>query len=237
MLYGVVYKLTSPSLKVYIGQTVDFDHRMRQYSFGSCKLQRYLYAAIVKYGWDNFNKEVLAPAYSRAELDRLEIDFIRDYKATNPAYGYNIIAGGGGSTGLRHSDGAKEKIAAAMRGRETSPETRAKMSKNMLGKKMSPESIEKMAATKRGKKQAPEWAEKAAAARRGLKRSPEATAKTSAANRGRKHTPEAIEKMAAVKRGKKPSGETKARMSAAHLVSWRRRRALGRGSERGGSPV
>lgn len=129
-MYGLVYKLTSPSLKVYIGQTVDFDRRMVEYGYGRCRAQRHLYSAILKYGWDNFTKEVIAPAYSKAELDQLEVDTIALFRADDPSYGYNLSRGGtGGQAGLKHTAASRAKMSAAHRNLPPrSAETRAKIS-------------------------------------------------------------------------------------------------------------
>jgi group I intron endonuclease len=141
MMYGIIYKLTSPSLKVYIGQTVDFDRRMAFYAGGHCKGQRHLHSAILKYGWYNFKKEVLCPSYSQSELDQLEIDAIKDHQAANPSYGYNLSLGGVGG-GKRNAEtkarchlaqlGNKKRL-----GRKHLASTKAKMSSVQFGAKHS----------------------------------------------------------------------------------------------------
>lgn len=46
-----IYKITSPSGKVYIGQTVDLEKRRTTYTRLKCKGQPRLYASLVKYGF------------------------------------------------------------------------------------------------------------------------------------------------------------------------------------------
>ena len=57
----VIYKITSPKGKVYIGRTKDFMGRMNEHKHIALKHKSdySLYKAIRKYGWDNFQKEIL----------------------------------------------------------------------------------------------------------------------------------------------------------------------------------
>jgi hypothetical protein len=45
-----IYKITSPSKKVYIGQSVNIEKRKYFYEIGNCKKQIKLYNSIKKYG-------------------------------------------------------------------------------------------------------------------------------------------------------------------------------------------
>lgn len=54
-----IYKIQSPTNKIYIGQSVDIRYRVYKYSTLNCKKQRKLYASLVKYGWENHKFEVL----------------------------------------------------------------------------------------------------------------------------------------------------------------------------------
>jgi group I intron endonuclease len=46
-----IYKITSPSGKVYVGQAVDLERREKEYVGLHCKSQRKLYNSLVKYGF------------------------------------------------------------------------------------------------------------------------------------------------------------------------------------------
>ncbi len=117
-MYGVIYCLTSPSGKVYIGQAVNYAKRMATYSWAGCKDQPYLYSAIVKHGWANFKHEIIAVGYSKAELDQLEIAYISELKAADRDFGYNLSIGGtGGQAGLKRSPAARANMAEAARKR------------------------------------------------------------------------------------------------------------------------
>ena len=90
-----IYKYTSPSGKYYIGQTCKTTQRGRAERDGkgyqSCPL---FWRAIQKYGWDNFQYEILEKVESRDEANAREIYYIQLYKSNNPEYGYNTQAGG-----------------------------------------------------------------------------------------------------------------------------------------------
>jgi len=54
-----IYKITSPSGKIYIGSSINIDKRIKYYSSGNCKGQIRLFNSIVKYGWNNHILEIL----------------------------------------------------------------------------------------------------------------------------------------------------------------------------------
>jgi predicted GIY-YIG superfamily endonuclease len=48
-----IYKIINPKGKVYIGQTIDYDRRLRHYRLLKCKQQPRLYASFVEYGYSS----------------------------------------------------------------------------------------------------------------------------------------------------------------------------------------
>lgn len=56
---GYVYKITSPSHKIYIGSTKNINKRQEDYKYYTCKKQRKLYNSLVKYRWENHKFEVV----------------------------------------------------------------------------------------------------------------------------------------------------------------------------------
>lgn len=54
-----IYKITSPSNKIYIGQTVNFYKRIDFYKNCRCKTQKKLYNSIKKYDWSNHKLELI----------------------------------------------------------------------------------------------------------------------------------------------------------------------------------
>lgn len=90
---GVIYKITSPSGKGYVGQTKrPLNKRLerhRDLKWGNCKL---LKRAIVKYGWHTMQVQVLWTG-SNEELDAKEVELIREQGTLAP-HGYNALLGG-----------------------------------------------------------------------------------------------------------------------------------------------
>jgi group I intron endonuclease len=89
---GIIYKITSPSGKVYIGQTVrSFEERIRQHKRRSsnCTL---LKNAIQKYG-DQMKYEIIEEDILREQLDKREVHWISHFNSLAPD-GYNLDSGG-----------------------------------------------------------------------------------------------------------------------------------------------
>ena len=96
---NVIYKITSPSNKSYIGQTVRFNQRMTCYKNLRCKNQTAIYNAILKHGLENMKVEILWEKESDTrlveELNELEIKYIKEFNTKVPN-GYNLTSGGEG---------------------------------------------------------------------------------------------------------------------------------------------
>ncbi len=54
-----IYKITSPTNRVYIGQSVDIDRRFRFYKHLNCKGQPILFSSLTKYGVDSHTFEII----------------------------------------------------------------------------------------------------------------------------------------------------------------------------------
>ena len=88
---GIIYKLTSPSGKIYIGQTTrTLEARYREHCCGYEK--SIISSAIKKYGSDNIIREIIYECNNN-ELDENEIKYIKHYSSLEPN-GYNIKTGG-----------------------------------------------------------------------------------------------------------------------------------------------
>lgn len=90
-----VYKHTSPSGKVYIGMTKQSVDRRSQNGNGY-NTQRLFWNAIQKYGWDNFEHDILEENLTHDEACEREIYYIHLYKSNIRKYGYNVTSGGDG---------------------------------------------------------------------------------------------------------------------------------------------
>jgi group I intron endonuclease len=88
-----IYKITSPSGKIYIGQSVDIDKRWRKYQWKQCRGQIKLYNSFVKYGVENHTFEILEEC-SIEELNDKEEFYIKHYNCFDSAIALNLKSGG-----------------------------------------------------------------------------------------------------------------------------------------------
>lgn len=95
ILYGIVYCLKNNiNGKEYIGQTTRIlARRFRGHCEKGTPACRAIHAAIQKYGKENFEASLLSKAYSKKELDKLEIKEIARRGTIAPG-GYNLKTGG-----------------------------------------------------------------------------------------------------------------------------------------------
>lgn len=94
----LIYKHTNKiNGKCYIGQTCYNNPVHRWHSDGSgYKAQQKFYRAILKYGWENFEHQVLVEGLTKQEADELEIAYIEQFDSIR--HGYNLLIGGSGQT-------------------------------------------------------------------------------------------------------------------------------------------
>jgi group I intron endonuclease len=202
-----IYKITSPSGKIYIGQGVDVLHRFYIYKKLLCKQQTKLYHSFCKYGVENHKFEIIHEC-NENELNDLEIKYINQFNTFNTDIGLNLLSGG--SNG-RHNDETKLKISESRigdknpnYGKKMSQEQKDKISIANKGRKLSKETIDRIIKSKtgvissfRGKKQSEEAKIKMSQAKKGKcfgsdnnfygkKHSDETKKKISESNKGRK---------------------------------------------------
>ena len=94
--YGFIYITTNLiNGKRYIGQKAFLNTSDWKSYLGSGKL---LKQAIKKYGKQKFARDIIAIAFSKEELNTLEISYIKNYNAIKNNNFYNIAEGGYGNT-------------------------------------------------------------------------------------------------------------------------------------------
>ena len=92
-----IYRLTSPSGKIYIGRTNDFEQRMISHkSWAKTENRRPLYKAIRKYGWDNFIKEIIDTADTETDSVAKELEYIVKHNSVREGYNATYETNEGG---------------------------------------------------------------------------------------------------------------------------------------------
>ena len=135
-----IYKHTSPSGKVYIGQTSTKVQIRWLLNGNGYKNQSYFWKAIQKYGWDNFAHEIILENITKSEANYAEIYLIRWYKMHKMCY--NCTDGGEGGRGLvPWNKGKKTGVIPWNKGIPMSEETRKKVSEAKKGHKYGPQSL------------------------------------------------------------------------------------------------
>lgn len=93
---NVIYKISSPSGKCYIGRTDNFDRRMAQHKHNAFtkKLKFALYNAIRKYGWDNMKREIICEV-DDVNAQKIEEELIIANNTVKKGYNSTYSGGGG----------------------------------------------------------------------------------------------------------------------------------------------
>ena len=139
-----VYCHTSPSGKRYIGITSKIP-KYRWQNGNGYNRQPYFWRAIQKYGWDNFEHEILINNLSQQDACKMEKYFIKLFNSNNPQYGYNNTDGGEGKSGWHPSEESKLKNSLSHIGLQCGNKN------GMYGKHHTEEAKRKMSANKKGK--------------------------------------------------------------------------------------
>lgn len=166
-----VYKHTSPSNKVYIGITCR-KPIIRWNNGNGYRNNMYFWNAIQKYGWDNFQHEIIAENLSKENACEMEEKLISEYNSNDRNYGYNISSGGEfPGTGCTHivTDEHKEKMRMMFLGRTIPKEQRIKISNTLKGRTLSQETIRKLSEVKTGTKLSDETKKKISEKKSGRK--------------------------------------------------------------------
>lgn len=127
-----IYKITSPSGRAYVGQSIDIISRFKSYFNVSNKtlvLQRRLYRSLKKYKPENHIFEVIKEC-KREYLDKWEIFYIKKLDLFDSDKGLNIRSGG--SRG-RVSKETKQRISKSLKGIKRSPEFCKQISERQRG--------------------------------------------------------------------------------------------------------
>lgn len=140
-----VYKHTSPSGKVYIGITHQKPEKRWLGGHGYEK-NHHFWSAISKYGWENFNHEVLVTGLTQDQAEQIEKELVAAYDSANREKGYNIAEGGHAL-----SEESRKKIGDTRRARGIKPHN--------TGKHLSEETKKKISTANKGNRYHTVWTE------------------------------------------------------------------------------
>ena len=164
---GYIYKIISPSNRIYIGQTINLKVRKNRYRKLQCKGQIILYNSLLKYGWKNHIFEIIEEIlYEKDLLNKREIYWINFYHSFGE--GLNCNSGGCGvMNGRKHSEKTKEKLRQFNLGKKQSPEAKIKQIAAQKGKICSEETKSKISEANKGKKCSEETKNKISISKKG----------------------------------------------------------------------
>jgi len=186
-----IYKITSPSKKIYIGQSIDIRTRLRVYKRGHCKNQTSVYHSIKKYGWESHKVDIIEQCLPN-ELNEKEIYYIQLFQSYQSEFGMNLKEGG--NEKLKYSEQSRIKMREKALGRKPSEETRIKISIAKTGVRQSNEHILKRVLKITGKKRTEIAKLKMGATKRGVSLSPDHRLKLSISHKGQKAWNKGIKK-------------------------------------------
>lgn len=128
-----IYKITSPSSKVYIGQSINILKRWKYNYYNLlCKQQHKLYNSLKKYGYDKHQFEVIEECNKNQLLEK-EIywkQYYLEQQGWDKVLFCELYDRGGGP----RSENTKLKISKGLKGKINSEETKKKKSESNKGK-------------------------------------------------------------------------------------------------------
>jgi group I intron endonuclease len=147
-----VYKITSPTNKIYIGQSINIEQRWKRYNKLYCKSQTKLYYSLKKYGPENHIFEIIEECKESNLLER-ETYWKNHYKVLEiPSLCCRIDGKGGKNSKTTNELISKSnKGISRNKGREQSEEEKKLRSQIKLGYKPSISHIDNMRKSMIGK--------------------------------------------------------------------------------------
>ena len=161
-----IYKIESPSGRIYIGQAVDITRRFKEYkNIKKSKLQIKLHRSFNKYGIENHKFEIVEETISE-DLNNRERYWQEFYEViSKKGLNCTLVKSDDKSgklseetklkislanTGNFHNEETRAKMGIKNKGRIASQETRDKMSKSRTGVKLSEEHVKSISDGKKG---------------------------------------------------------------------------------------
>ena len=123
-----IYKITSPSNKIYVGQSINIEKRFKQYKRLDCKKQPKIYNSLVKHGVELHQFEIIEKCKLN-ELNKREQYWKQYYNTINEGLNCELFDIGQGY----RSDEVKIKISNSLKGKPKSQEHCLNLSKSKIG--------------------------------------------------------------------------------------------------------
>ena len=114
-MYTVYQHKNKINGKIYFGITSRNPIEQWGNNGSNYKSTPHFYSAIQKYGWDNFEHNILYENLTKEEACDIEKTLIREYNTQDREFGYNILEGGQASTLPTE---VREKMSQAMMGNQ-----------------------------------------------------------------------------------------------------------------------
>ena len=194
--------------KKYVGITSQNPPEKRWDEGRGYHRNKHFTSAIKKYGWDNFEHEIVADELTASEAEDMECSLIQEYNTMDQRYGYNLTSGG--EVGKIYSEEARRNISLSLRGekhpnygKHHSEETKRKIAEGNKGKIVSEETRKKMSEINKGRTYSEEYKQRMSETLKGRIFSEE----------HRQHLREALE-------GREFSEEHKSKLSEAAKERW-----------------
>jgi group I intron endonuclease len=175
-----IYKITSPTKKIYIGQSTDIKKRWEGYRKLNCKEQRKLYYSFLKHGVENHSFEVVCQC-SIEELNEME-RFYQDSFCVINKNGLNCRLTEASDRSGKMSEESCYKMSKSAKGKIMTIETRAKI--GVYSKNVSIETRQKRSIALKGKSLSLEHRKKIGAGNKGKIRSLDNRARISESLKG-----------------------------------------------------
>jgi group I intron endonuclease len=204
-----IYKITSTSGKVYIGQAIDIEKRWNMYRLMHCKNQPKLYRSFKKYGVENHTFEIIKECEVH-ELNYYERHY-QEYYDVLSEFGLNLKYTQTNDRSGKMSEETRKKMSDAKQ--KMSDETRKKMSESGKNKIFSESHRQKLSDKAKNRKR--KTIGYSANGMDGKKHSEETRKKMSDAKKGKKHTDEHKRKNSESNKGRIFSDEHRKKLSDA----------------------
>ena len=150
MACGIYYILNKENGKIYIGQSIDLDRRLKEHKT-QLKSNRHENEHL-QFSWNTYGEKCfefsILKKCDEAELDDLETNYIAHFDSTNREKGYNYETGG--NKNKRLSEETKRKLSEAHKGKTIPEEIVRKISEANRGQTRSEEIKKKLSEVKKG---------------------------------------------------------------------------------------